>query len=300
MARPKVVWILGSGFSKHVGGPLLNELLTPRSMRELETLFPHPALPTLHAVYEIFRSHVKGISNSPYWEHAEEFLSFVDSAADPQSRRHKVTEDLCSQHKTQQFNGSPQELRRRAAIAIAAECIAFLSTIDLDTESWQPYLQWGEAVSDPDAIITFNYDRVLEEMAEHPQRICNFSQNTVQIPNRLNVAAGSVPIYKLHGSVDWFLLRDPNGNQFTWLEPDLPKQLGLGFEPLIATPGNTKKNYCDEYLSDLWKASRDHLREADVVVFMGYRFPPSDSQAVTSVLGALKDNDKSLRVHVVL
>lgn len=301
MASPKVVWVLGSGFSKHLGGPLLNQLLTRRALDETERLFFGPTLPRRDMVYEIFRNYGKPISNAPYWEHAEEFLDFLDTATFLLSKRHEIVRDFCKPYVSGDFDGSPHELWRRSCIAIGAECTAFLSEFDPAAEACEPYLRWGqELVTAGDAIISFNYDRVLEEVGEQKDRVSYFSQNTVQMPQGNAIRGGIVPIFKLHGSVDWFFKADDPRKQVT-RKADFGQAISDGYTPLIATPGSTKKNYCDMHLQNLWRNAKDHLRVADVIVFMGYRFPPSDSQALTELLGAIKANDQpTLRVHTAL
>jgi hypothetical protein len=47
------------------------------------------------------------------------------------------------------------------------------------------------------------------------------------------------------------------------------------------------------------------LREADAIVFVGYRFPPTDAEARKKLLSAIEGNNKGaprhhLKVHIVL
>jgi hypothetical protein len=238
MSGPKVVWLLGSGFSRHLGGPLLYQLLTLRALEETNLVFANPALPGRQAVYSIFRNHGKTVSNAPYWEHAEEYLDFLDTAVTEHSKRHEIVRRMARSEIAAGFDGTPKQLWERACIAIGAECSAFLSEADLDGESWEPYLRWAESLVKPDdAIVTFNYDRVLETLGDHPDRVPLFGERTVQLPHGGNVKPSMVPIYKLHGSVDWFI---SNG--------DVKRNSGgfgaavaAGNTPLIATPGSTKK-----------------------------------------------------------
>lgn len=297
MSTPKVVWVLGSGFSKHLGGPLLKELLTRRAKEETDLVFTEPKLPGREAVYEVFRKHGKTVSNTPYWDHAEEFLDFLDTAVPEHAKRHALVKRLARSEIAAGFDGTPKQLWERACIAIGAECSAFLSEADLDGESWEPYLRWAEELVQPDdAIITFNYDRVLETLGDHPSRVRCFSARSVQLPHGGGVKPSMVPIYKLHGSVDWFISGDG-----VILSSDYAAAVAAGHVPLLATPGSTKKNYCDRYLRKLWSSAKARLRIADVVVFMGYRFPPSDSKALNELLGALKENERpNLRVHTSL
>jgi len=79
--RPKTVWILGSGFSKGIGAPLLYELLTEKGLLLAQEVFPHT--PLRSDVYELFGKYGPASKAAKYWEHAEEFLDLVDAATEP-------------------------------------------------------------------------------------------------------------------------------------------------------------------------------------------------------------------------
>jgi hypothetical protein len=49
----------------------------------------------------------------------------------------------------------------------------------------------------------------------------------------------------------------------------------------------------------LWDAACKEVTDASVVVFMGYRFPPTDSYALERLLGALGENKTPNTLHVV-
>ena len=74
-------------------------------------------------------------------------------------------------------------------------------------------------------------------------------------------------------------------------------------EVALATPGPTKHEAADE-LEVLWNTAIERLEEADVVVFVGFRFPPSDARARKRLLSALATNHYGkghhLSLHVVL
>jgi hypothetical protein len=85
---------------------------------------------------------------------------------------------------------------------------------------------------------------------------------------------------------------------------------------VIASPGPTKKTIRDA-LNDIWNAAKTSIAAADVVVFVGYRFPPSDSEArrflvdalmanasrpltLRTVLGANRSNADTVRLEAIL
>ncbi|HEY5372949.1 MAG TPA: hypothetical protein VIK01_04650, partial [Polyangiaceae bacterium] len=299
--RPNVVWILGSGFSRSLGGPLLYDLLSELGSAETAARFPTLKMA---GVYNLFEMHRAGSlrQRPPYWKHAEEFLSFVDGAVPESSNRHKIVKELITPWASDETPLlTPESFRDRCAQAIAAECLFTLGAKPLQLETWAPYLQWACFRSDNDTIITFNYDLVLETIGSIPD-IRSFGAPSVLIPDPngtlqgLRGAAGVTNILKMHGSVDWV---DAGGK--IERKPDVEATLRSGQVPLIGTPGPTKSLRRNGHFAPIWNEAEDRLRAADVIVFMGYRFPPSDSEARSAILRAIRENIQPyLRVRTVL
>jgi hypothetical protein len=54
-------------------------------------------------------------------------------------------------------------------------------------------------------------------------------------------------------------------------------------------------------LDSIWSAAKNALQAADVIVFVGYRFPPGDALAREQLLESIAANKRPrLRMHVVL
>jgi hypothetical protein len=69
---------------------------------------------------------------------------------------------------------------------------------------------------------------------------------------------------------------------------------------VIASPGPTKRRTANE-LESLWLVAEEALRRAQAIVFVGYRFPPTDAQARERLLTAIAANTQNyLAVHIVL
>jgi hypothetical protein len=296
--RPRTVWILGSGFSKGLGGPLLHELLTPKGL--IETTDHYPNLPNRELVYEVFQNY--GPSGARYWEHAEDFLDFVDAAIEePTSKRRLFLERLV---KGRGGDKAPSvaDFRTLAILAVAAECSTFVDRGSVDSEAWEPYVDWARKRRVNDTVITFNYDQVPEKLGTAPF-ITHFGEPTVVRPGGTSrVPESNCPIYKLHGSTTWGIDRTGgfsafDTNQFV----SLKGEPGNIYRNLIATPGATKLSHCAGLLSPLWENAILRLTKADVIVFMGYRFPPSDSFSRRMLMGAIEQNSQPyLRIHTVL
>jgi len=98
----KIVWILGAGFSRPLGGPLLKDLLQLDCFAALEASYPKGDYPKLHsphcqAVHALYHAGstdsddskngriVHGLGRQRIWSNPEEFLDYLDTAALPQT-----------------------------------------------------------------------------------------------------------------------------------------------------------------------------------------------------------------------
>ncbi len=269
--RKRIVWILGSGFSRPLGGPLLKELLSPQRgamaaarYQEEQDRYNEP-----RRVFAMRQHH-------NLWENAEEFLDMLDHA-----RKDPGLAKLIGGNSTLAID----DLWRFGLLAVADDC-RFCDVDRTGTEAWRPYKRWAKKnnMGPVDHTITFNYDMVPES-----------PKLRTPLPSEELL---DYDVLKLHGSVDW-----------RFQEGHFARGLGRGFDvPLIATPGPTKlqrtdseDNGRDGLLKPLWEHATELLETADAVVFMGYRFPPSDSHALSTILEALFQNKTDvLRLHTVL
>ncbi|HEY8206746.1 MAG TPA: hypothetical protein VIG99_04645, partial [Myxococcaceae bacterium] len=212
--EPKVVWILGAGFSRSLGGPLLDDLLQPDCLRRLRATFPDPGFPLLQGIlpelvvwlFHYGRRFSAGRRSELRWEtpgetlwrDAEEFLDFVDLAAASPKGAAATTLKAIMHQSHGRLPPEPSELRGMARRLIAAECTAFLRSANLETERWGPYRRWvTEVVGPSDSIVTFNYDVALEHL-------CGVSKSmTILLPGTSKGSRDGASVLKLHGSVNW-------------------------------------------------------------------------------------------------
>jgi hypothetical protein len=164
---------------------------------------------------------------------------------------------------------------------VAGECCLFLRGADTSSEKWRPYVEWARSLEAGDTVITFNYDRTVELAA-------------VTAGKELGIVAGGQPVrkglprlLKMHGSVDW--RRD---GDLDVLVDDPEHALHCPSSELcIASP---------------WQMAAAAISRADALVFVGYRFPQSDSVAREHLLRAIMSNGESnggpahVAVHTVL
>jgi SIR2-like protein len=300
-ADKKTVWVLGSGFSRPLGGPLLNDLLSWRGMRQFDRFQVKD-----HAkqyVNVLFNSGLKdpekhGRSANAFhlWADAEEFLDFVDTATQKGSPLTALLDKVGQQ-------GNFVDVRRSAIQSVAADC-SFDQFTDVGLEAWEPFRDWSKALTPNDVVITFNYDTVVERLQKHLEKNGDsqglFADSIVPAWEEPKWQRKITRVYKLHGSVSWtYKPDDPTGWHYqevpTWWTEPVPRL------PLIGMPGPSKQQFKDAHFKELWGYAAAALEQADVIVFLGYRFPPSDSQARKELFAAIKRNDKPyLRIHTVL
>ncbi len=332
MSGHRIVWILGAGFSKPLGGPLLADLFTPASPGNLEARYPRAKYDRLVGVVADLVRYVYqyglGLGQSApldrfgtfsperLWENAEEFLEYLDTATvDGESPEWRRLTELVNRYKTSRLAANPSlkfppydepnQRRHIGATArrlLAAECSAFLRDVQVGSphsEKWIPYETWWSRLT-PDrrhTIITFNYDLVVERL--------DLGRSKIQIvePSALRALHHDrIPLIKLHGSVDWKRVEVEGGPvQYETGQADDFALTCQDDELAIATPGLTKRAMVSEGFNALWDRAETALMTADAIVFVGYRFPPTDSEALSRLLGAIGRNDNLyIALHTVL
>lgn len=193
----KTVWILGSGFSKSLGGPLLAELLTEDS--EQRSKARHPTAPHSTAPYRIYRQHnpkylkpEAPMWDKPpdFWTDAEEFLAFTDAVRNPGYRQTLFRE--------KHTDNDLEQLYRDSIRAVAMECMFIDRAPDMDEEVWQPYIGWAEQLTNDDTIVTFNYDLVIENLASLKLPYGGLGPDSVVLPMESPTTL-ITNVFKLHG-----------------------------------------------------------------------------------------------------
>ena len=313
MAR--TVWILGSGFSKPLGGPLLRDLFRQERFEDALAFFPRAdyrglgdSLPWVQFIFHTG-------STEGLWDNAEQFLAYVDESFGGQVRqkrdrllnlvrRMRITEDLLRGSRPDvslDSLGIPDALDRVVKRALAAECSRFLIGADPKTdELWMPYREWIRNLErDEDTILTFNYDRVVEIAAQ-----ATGAPLWVVSPKRPQ-RDKTIRLLKLHGSVDWRLLQDPNDKSQMLLDEERVAENSLLRSPddivAIAAPGGSKGRFVAKYLRPLWEAAEQAVREADRLIIVGYSFPDTDPTVAHRFLNAFAEGSTRHRqAHIVI
>jgi hypothetical protein len=164
------------------------------------------------------------------------------------------------------------------------------------------------AVSDGDAIISFNYDFLLDRVLEERGRLRR-SGVKAELPTVLTTRQGGDAHYlKLHGSVLWYVQRDDQQKRDFYLRRDrnagevrfVTFSEGLGYvrgghapkdickwvppgtdgrdrPPLIVPPTLIKKDLLPPVIDAQWDRAVEALSRANDVYVIGYSFPESDT-----------------------
>lgn len=300
----RTVWILGAGFSRSLGGPLLPDLFRQEDRLDLTARYPQGQYGDLQEVcWKTQGLFNWGKAVERQWADAEQFIDFVDCAKanSPESALllrmsskatvpHEIRGLLATNIESVRFDDL-DAIKSAAVRALAAECSWFWRHANDQTERWAPYRLWLSSLDGSyDRVVSFNYDGVLEKLARQ-------GEHAIVIPNEARSTGDNrVRILKLHGSVTW--LRDGRGCRTVDVGEVLGAPRGL---LALGTPGQTKRTMKDELFEPLWREAEAAIRSAEAIVFLGYRFPETDGDARRRVLGAITANSSHrLRVRVVL
>ena len=173
--------------------------------------------------------------------------------------------------------------------ALATDCSIFLRGADVKTERWAPYVSWARSQLDwTHTVITFNFDAVPEILQASEGRLSVVDPTQVDKSIKAAHDANKAPVLKLHGSLTWII---GAGGKL-----DMPNQPETALEYLgtrdvvIGLPGPRKRGLYGGILKNLREAAVQALQVAGQVIFVGYRFPPTDADARLFLLGAIRNN----------
>ena len=158
--KKNIVWVLGAGFSKPLGGPLLPQLFTEEAQRQARAVFPEPDYGfwtmVIAAIPAFYRQHKRTDGNAGFWGDAEQFLDLLDSAADTLAARdsglghlpqpiimHLVQQTFSRLTKSTELPALLSEVRDEAKRLLVAECSAFLVELGVKSERWEPFRRWS-------------------------------------------------------------------------------------------------------------------------------------------------------------
>ncbi len=325
---PKTVFIFGAGFSKPAGMPLATELL-PLLDAELK-------LDEMREWLAGMRERLAWLSerdgdDSAFKMNIEQVFHYGHFDVEV----HRVRQHLASVGRGD-GPGTPWNSAEAvgAWLSYLEEALRDVILARDSASHLAPIIRWARAVTDRDAVLTFNYDTLAERAL-------------VEVGKRWNHGTGrdadeGVSVYKLHGSIDW-IVAHRNGGLFKELdllfdkrnvnrsdgktghiEDDFrlwrcrtPEQLtrwieGRELQPDadgedprtvgIAGLGAYKELHRIPGLGQVWSGGMQALFRADTVIVVGFSMSDFDVMAqmqFAAVARARTAESRSLRVIVV-
>ena len=315
----KIVWIFGAGFSKPLGGPLLNELFSNRFVAIARGMIPatnHELRNTLTCVagaYEILKKTL-GLVEDP-----EDFLNLLETACDEDNPQAKQCQSILEQLKDKKsfilginhvHGGGQDDLKQllaAARIQIAAVCESFVpfQQEQFVPESWKPYERWAkDLLLSQDTIVSFNYDRAVEWVAG--ERVWTLlPDEEAQEWERVLNQSKSALLLKLHGSVTWMQNQAEKVVEYDATKVREFIRSGTDASRLvIGIPGPGKSSLSTQILKPLWNKARMAIETADAVVIVGYRMPDTDGHAMEMITNSIRKRMSTSSgppvVHLVL
>jgi len=170
------------------------------------------------------------------------------------------------------------------------------------------------------SFVTTNYDLNIESacislnsQANPGFELRRVEQGNVHVVGTCYDASG-IPLYKLHGSVNWYPTDDEPGlvvedrvvaiydlesseNQLALPYPCASDYKSPGI-PVIVPPSFLKPDL-PRALKAVWSGAAQVLSKANVVAFVGYSFPPSDTEMMFFLARAFSDNAGLRAVYLV-
>ena len=298
----QTVWVLGAGFSRSLGGPLLTDLFGPVPEDDDLAYFPQDPYGDLARDLSMTRTVFQHGLEQKCWADAEDFLAKVDEAFDERGPSWIVLERVVRESYSLVRGNPPKyvdylaDIQRVARRTLAAQTGRFALDPKLEDERWLPYREWAKTLEPArDTIITFNYDTALERISEVEQ-----GRMLTPLPATIQGVASitrTVPVYHLHGCVEWVV----EGTGVTHI--DIEEALDGQREIAIGIPGPNKSAFAKTIVLPLWHAAEDVLATAENIVFVGYSFPKTDTMAHIRLLRAIRGDRCEVDrryVHLVL
>lgn len=196
-----------------------------------------------------------------------------------------------------------ERLYPEAVRFVAGACSQFLwraeqnpKIVD-ESEQWDPYRRWALSLEGgKDTVITFNYDRSLDILAEH----CRRQEKTDNLVSPVGVSEekfkaqgkSCVRAFHLHGHVSWQRAADGKSIEVQPLRDGFQVHPAVAHNApataVIGVPGAGKLSLPEGLLKFSWDQAMDAITQATSVVFVGYRFPETDNMAKRCLIDALK------------
>ena len=147
------------------------------------------------------------------------------------------------------------------------------------------------------AIISFNYDDLIEEGLRFWRAKATYGVPSARDDRTLTGLVEELPLFKLHGSVTW--RKNPTARgRGSICYTDTP---GNADDPrdVVLTPPTWNKGGLSGALKGVWENAISHLMNCKHLVVIGYSLPPSDEYIKYALGTALGNNYRLKSITVV-
>jgi SIR2-like domain len=303
------VYVLGAGFSKNAGLPVLKDFLN--EMRSSVNWLKREKRPELAATRDVllFRKSAASaaLRINMNVENIEDLFSLAaasgeESEANNISNAIAATIEYCHQHAvspapisvnvTSNTSVPPSwkktkegdETKHRFTAELYDLYAGFLSGQLCDDEQYMH-----------NTVITFNYDTQLEGSLLNIGVPIDygFGKSNVAYDESWNKAQGNnekLTVLKIHGSVNWFQNDRELGDLTVYRSyNDGYSKDANPYYRVIIVPPTWRKDFSGP-LSDVWRSAIQALRSATRIIFLGFSFPDTDSHIKYLLAAGLQEN----------
>jgi len=281
----KIVFILGAGFSKPAGAPLVDEFI-----REAKDIYAN-GQEELNELEKRFFGEV-----FTYYSDLRKARTKIKFDIDNIEELFSILDINISSSKEQSLGAV-----RKALIYLIIKTL----DITINESKYNLYYDFIQRLKGGNynfSFITFNYDLILERAMENGSYHYNYC---------LDLNASSIPltekkILKLHGSSNWLLCTNPKCRNLMLLDQKALRELYTqGCNkckkeaiPLLIPP-TWNKNIELDYFRNVWCYAFEELRQANKIIIIGYSLPETDIYFRDFLTLALKDNNYLNKIIIV-
>jgi hypothetical protein len=146
-------------------------------------------------------------------------------------------------------------------------------------------------------VITFNYDLVLEEALRVIEAPFNYGGTLELDPNdsAYSTDAAATSILKVHGSINW--TRGSGGDNRARARPSYESVWRDQAVPIL-TPPTWRKEFSDVF-ARVWDAAVSSMRTATNIIVVGFSMPPTDTHFKYLLAAGLQNNISLRRIWFV-
>jgi hypothetical protein len=322
--RSTNVYILGAGFSKAAGMPLLPEFMSRmRDTLELVEGLPEESYKALESVLmqRAMLSQVREKVNIDL-DNVEQLFGLIDAVHphgssfltdDEKAIRKGISATLLSSMKEkavvrcQMFNSAAVALEKFGCVYQLPneEAQQPRGTSHVDVDPYRLFCLLASHKLDPEAtpnsykedvLVTFNYDLVIEKALKAMGFEPDYQLQPIYQPTTIWLGPdGPVPLLKLHGSINWSL--DDSTKAVSVADPTELITDSSRF-PVIVPP-TWNKGAAFDILDNVWSRAIGALSRATRIFIIGYSMPKSDTFFEHFLAAGLLSNDRLRSLIVV-